>query len=633
MTTSKPTTTTPDAACMTFDEAVARIRPHCGVISAHTPSESTSALIEHVWQLPPGDFDRLAATHIGVHPSTRAMLDVAGDVLRRLPSSVARREEELRAEVRGPVAWVQTMQRRAATADPTVFVCRPTERRYDTPIGRIVKFALSECSRIAVRSQLQTRAKWAKAVWRKGRDAQRLLQHPKLAGVRLCSTRFPKLLDQVERRRPQLQPVIDFVRLIRAAFEEQDELVRFAPLSKRSCCHRGPARLFELEIGLACWSASSRTAMRSLPVLAFCATTSVRIARFTPTLDESRCGGSDPSGSCRCPCSARAVSTNPDRCTNPPTETPQTRLRALVRARPAHRCCRSEADGRTCDRRRARRRERNACLLADAAAVFGKEETPQGLVVAWNATGRPAPVEDPRTDQVHLRDAVDVIVAALSPCRQDGRMGQGRPESSSADASARMRVLVEETPLRSCSFRRALHRLGVSLQVDFPPISGVRRRADVVFTRAKVAVFVDGCFWHGCPEHATWPKQTPTGGAARSRRTNDVTVTPTNTPGSGLGITRIWEHEDMQAAAERVWMSWLVNPVSTTRRDRIEQVKPLRTARYGADAFSLGRLDPTRTEWRLFARRPWCPGRNPFESARPLCSSHVVAESPEISHT
>src|ERR1041384_7219883 len=54
--------------------------------------------------------------------------------------------------------------------------------------------------------------------------------------------------------------------------------------------------------------------------------------------------------------------------------------------------------------------------------------------------------------------------------------------------------------------RKALHAQGLRYRVHRRPVQGVRREADIVFGPPRVAVFVDGCFWHGCPEHATWPK-------------------------------------------------------------------------------------------------------------------------------
>src|SRR4051794_653167 len=55
--------------------------------------------------------------------------------------------------------------------------------------------------------------------------------------------------------------------------------------------------------------------------------------------------------------------------------------------------------------------------------------------------------------------------------------------------------------------RSELHRRGLRYRVHVRPIPSVRREADVAFTAAKVAVFVDGCFWHGCPIHRTYPRR------------------------------------------------------------------------------------------------------------------------------
>jgi len=55
------------------------------------------------------------------------------------------------------------------------------------------------------------------------------------------------------------------------------------------------------------------------------------------------------------------------------------------------------------------------------------------------------------------------------------------------------------------AIRRLLHARGYRYRVDFAPWSNKRRRADIVFTRRRLAVFIDGCFWHGCPEHGTIP--------------------------------------------------------------------------------------------------------------------------------
>jgi DNA mismatch endonuclease (patch repair protein) len=98
--------------------------------------------------------------------------------------------------------------------------------------------------------------------------------------------------------------------------------------------------------------------------------------------------------------------------------------------------------------------------------------------------------------------------------------------------------------------RRELHRLGLRYRVDRAVIPGFRRRADVVFTRARMVIFVDGCFWHGCPQHATKPKANAEWWAeklstnvARDRDTN------ARLQADGWTVLRLWEHEDMHAAA------------------------------------------------------------------------------------
>jgi len=103
------------------------------------------------------------------------------------------------------------------------------------------------------------------------------------------------------------------------------------------------------------------------------------------------------------------------------------------------------------------------------------------------------------------------------------------------------------------ALRRELHRRGLRYFVDRAPIKGVRRRADLVFPRRKVAVFVDGCFWHSCPQHATFPKNNAQWWtdklAANVVRDRD---TDARLAEQGWTVIRVWEHEDPLVAAERV---------------------------------------------------------------------------------
>src|SRR5262245_55511888 len=82
-----------------------------------------------------------------------------------------------------------------------------------------------------------------------------------------------------------------------------------------------------------------------------------------------------------------------------------------------------------------------------------------------------------------------------------------RPAPSSQLASDRLRRAPRADTGPELALRRELHRRGLRYFVGRPPLGTARRRrADIVFPRLSVAVFVDGCFWHGCPEHMTWPK-------------------------------------------------------------------------------------------------------------------------------
>jgi DNA mismatch endonuclease, patch repair protein len=102
------------------------------------------------------------------------------------------------------------------------------------------------------------------------------------------------------------------------------------------------------------------------------------------------------------------------------------------------------------------------------------------------------------------------------------------------------------------TIRSLLHRSGFRFRVDYP-LPGLRRRADIAFPRTRLAVMVDGCFWHGCPEHGTWPKENAAwwrekieGNIARDRDTD------TKLDAAGWIVVRAWEHEDPAEVARRV---------------------------------------------------------------------------------
>ena len=102
------------------------------------------------------------------------------------------------------------------------------------------------------------------------------------------------------------------------------------------------------------------------------------------------------------------------------------------------------------------------------------------------------------------------------------------------------------------ALRSQLHRRGLRYYVDWS-VPGSRRRADIVFVKARVLVFVDGCFWHVCPLHATWPKANADWWRAKllanveRDRDTDVRLTA-----AGWVIVRVWEHEHPPTAAARI---------------------------------------------------------------------------------
>lgn len=102
--------------------------------------------------------------------------------------------------------------------------------------------------------------------------------------------------------------------------------------------------------------------------------------------------------------------------------------------------------------------------------------------------------------------------------------------------------------------RSELHRRGLRFRKNFLlRVGGTRVRPDIVFTRRRVAVFVDGCYWHGCPVHASTPmvnreywEPKLAANVSRDRRVDDALRD------SGWSVIRAWEHESPVDVADRV---------------------------------------------------------------------------------
>lgn len=101
--------------------------------------------------------------------------------------------------------------------------------------------------------------------------------------------------------------------------------------------------------------------------------------------------------------------------------------------------------------------------------------------------------------------------------------------------------------------RRELHARGIRYRIHVPVLIKPRRIADLAFRGLRVAVFVDGCFWHGCPLHGTWPKENAgfwhAKIVANQQRDRD---TDERLRAEGWEVIRVWAHEEPEGAAERI---------------------------------------------------------------------------------
>ncbi|MEV0384271.1 very short patch repair endonuclease [Nonomuraea sp. NPDC050643] len=129
-----------------------------------------------------------------------------------------------------------------------------------------------------------------------------------------------------------------------------------------------------------------------------------------------------------------------------------------------------------------------------------------------------------------------------------------RPTSASSEGVRRsMKANKGRDTKPELALRRAVHALGLRYRVSIRPLPSIRRTADLVFTKAKVAVFMDGCFWHGCPQHHTkaatnadyWAEKVVKN-RARDNETDRILAE------AGWTVIRVWEHEDPVSSAGRI---------------------------------------------------------------------------------
>jgi DNA mismatch endonuclease (patch repair protein) len=128
------------------------------------------------------------------------------------------------------------------------------------------------------------------------------------------------------------------------------------------------------------------------------------------------------------------------------------------------------------------------------------------------------------------------------------------PAPSSPAVTAVMRGNRKRDTRPEIAVRSALHRAGLRFRKDLRiSVDGWAVRPDIVFTRRRIAVFVDGCFWHRCPEHGTEPQVNI--GYWRPKLQRNVTrdrEVDRALRAAGWIAVRVWEHEDPAEAADRI---------------------------------------------------------------------------------
>ena len=126
--------------------------------------------------------------------------------------------------------------------------------------------------------------------------------------------------------------------------------------------------------------------------------------------------------------------------------------------------------------------------------------------------------------------------------------------ASTPGVRSRMQVQRTRDTSPELAVRRLLHAAGLRYRVDRAPVNWLRRRADIVFGPAKVAVYIDGCFWHGCPDHSRPDTKANPGYWSEKMARNRARDADTDAKLAEAGwvVVRAWEHEDPGEVAGRV---------------------------------------------------------------------------------
>lgn len=131
-----------------------------------------------------------------------------------------------------------------------------------------------------------------------------------------------------------------------------------------------------------------------------------------------------------------------------------------------------------------------------------------------------------------------------------------KPVPSSPGVSERMSRARRRDTLPEILIRKEAHRRGLRYRVDTALPSMPRRRADLVFVRRRIAVFVDGCFWHSCPEHQSIPRANHEWWVTKlNKNTERDRDTDARLRAMGWTVLRFWEHEEPTAVVDVIEQS------------------------------------------------------------------------------
>ena len=135
-----------------------------------------------------------------------------------------------------------------------------------------------------------------------------------------------------------------------------------------------------------------------------------------------------------------------------------------------------------------------------------------------------------------------------------GKKKSARPIPSSYAALKRMQAAKPRDTVPEKALRSELHKRGLRFRIDAKPVKELNRKADILFRSVKVAVFVDGCFWHGCPIHGTQAKANAEFWKNKIKR-NQERDAETNQllKKAGWKVIRVWEHENHEKAASKIY--------------------------------------------------------------------------------